>query len=77
MSNAKQIENMKTAKFRKTEMTMRSIGYGQYIIEATYRGKNVKVRTNDSETYDWLDDDSDRVRYNDARKSAYTLITIN
>lgn len=46
------------ATFRKVNFSMRrGNGYGQYVIEATYRGKDIKAHTTDSEAWDWLNDE--------------------
>ncbi len=61
--------------FRKVKLEIsRGNGYGQYIISATYRGKNVKAHTTDSECYDWLNDDSNKVLHQEAKKHAYHKI---
>jgi hypothetical protein len=66
---------MKTNSFRKVNFEMvRGNGYGQYVIIATYRGKKIKVHTTDSETWDWIDDDSNKEKHNDARRHCYYKI---
>jgi hypothetical protein len=61
--------------FRKVKLEItRGIGYGQYIISATYRGKQVKAHTTDSECYDWLNDDSNKELHQEAKKHAYIKI---
>ena len=68
---------MKTGKFRKVEFTIRpTSSYGRYEIEAIYRGKKIKTYTNCSETYDFVDDDSNKEKWIDARKSCYVLIRL-
>lgn len=63
------------AKFRKVEIKIgRGNGYGQYIVYAEYKGKYVKAKTNDSEMFDWLEDDSHRALHQDAKRRAYSLI---
>jgi hypothetical protein len=63
------------ANFRKVEMTIkRSNGYSQYLLQAEYKGKFISVRTNDSEMFDWLEDDSNRVKNQEAKQRAYSLI---
>lgn len=49
-------------------------GYGHYIINATYRGKDITAHTNDSEAWDWIDDDSNKEKYNAARRHCYMRI---
>lgn len=47
-------------KFRKVEMEMvRADSYGNYYITAHYRGKDIKVSTNDSEAWDWFNNEGD------------------
>lgn len=63
------------ATFRKLELTIsRASGYGQYIISATYRGKEIKVHTTDAECFDWLDDDSNKEKHQEAKRYAYNAI---
>jgi hypothetical protein len=66
---------MKTATFNRVNMTMsRASGYGQYTISATYRGKQIKAHTTDSEAWDYLDDDSDKERNRYAKSHCYWKI---
>ena len=63
------------ATFRRVNLAIRrGNGYGQYIISATYKGKEVKVRTTNSECFDWLNDDGDKARHQDAKRYAYNAI---
>lgn len=63
------------AKYRKVEMVIhRAKGYGQYYLQAQYRGKFISVRTTDSEMYDWLEDDFDEVKHLEAKQRAYMMI---
>jgi hypothetical protein len=63
------------AKFRKIEMSIRhGSGYGHYILSAKYKGKNIEVVTTDSMIYDYLNDDSDKKRHQEAKRSAYLYI---
>lgn len=63
------------ATFRKVKFEMaRGNGYGQYYILATYKGKAIKVHTTDSEAWDYLNDDSNKEKHNDARRHCYTKI---
>lgn len=69
----KRRKNMAT--FRKVKFTMnRGNGYGQYIIEARYRGKDIKAYTTDSEAWDWLNDDSNKEKHQDALRHCYYKI---
>ena len=63
------------ATFRKVDLSIeKTNGYRQYIISATYKGKNIRVHTTDSECYDWLDDDSNKVKHQEAKRHAYYKI---
>jgi hypothetical protein len=63
------------ANFRKVEIEIkRKSGYGQYEVSALYKGKIVKAHTTDSEMFDWLEDDSDKVKHLEAKQRAYSLI---
>lgn len=63
------------AKFRKVNIEIsRKSGYGQYQLSAFYRGKSVKAHTTDSEMYDWLEDESNRVKHQEAKQRAYLII---
>ena len=63
------------AKFRKVELEIkRGNGYGSYIISAHYRGKDIKAHTNDSECFDWLNDDSNKEMHLQAKRHAYYKI---
>ncbi|MDR1370460.1 MAG: hypothetical protein LBJ72_10125 [Dysgonamonadaceae bacterium] len=60
------------ATFRKVKFEMgRGRGYGQYVIRANYKGKEITAYTNDSEAWDWIDDDSNKEKQNDARRHCY------
>ena len=62
-------------KFRKVEMTIKRYnGYGQYLLQSEYKGKFISVRTNDSEIFDWLEDDSSKIKNLEAKQRAYSLI---
>lgn len=66
---------MKTGKFRKVNFSIsRGNGYGQYIIEATYRGKQVKAHSTDSEAFDFIDDESNMEKHRDALRHCYYKI---
>ena len=59
------------ATFRKVNLSIeKTNGYGQYIISATYKGKDLRVHTTDSECYDWLDDDSNKEKHQEAKRHA-------
>ncbi len=63
------------ATFRKVNLEIaKTSGYGQYIITANYKGKEVTVHTTDSECYDWLDDESNKEKHQDAKRYAYNKI---
>ena len=65
---------MKESSFNGVRFTIQAIGYGQYIIRATYRGQDIAVRCTDSEVYDYIDDPSDSAKHMAARRKAYSLI---
>lgn len=63
------------AKFRKVEFQMtRGNGYGQYIISAHYRGKDIVAHTTDSEAWDWINDESNKEKHQDALRHCYYRI---
>jgi hypothetical protein len=63
------------AKFRKVELAIsRANGYGQYYITANYKGKKIKAYTTDSECFDWLNDDSNKEKHQEAKQHAYFMI---
>lgn len=62
-------------KFRKVIFYIsRTAGYGQYKIHATYKGKQVIAHTTDSECYDYLNDDSNKKKHQNAKRHAYYKI---
>lgn len=66
---------MKRGTFRKVSFTMDLYHiYGHYVIKANYRGKKIKTITTDSEAWDWIDDESNKKKYNEARKHCYNKI---
>ena len=52
----------------------RANGYGQYYIHANYKGVNITVHTTDSETWDWLEDDSNKEKHIEAKRHCYKEI---
>jgi hypothetical protein len=61
--------------FRKVKFTMeKSYRYGEYIIKGTYKGKNVIVKTTDSEAWDWFNDDSNKEKHMEAKIHCYMKI---
>lgn len=63
------------ATFRKVELSIRrGNGYGHYIISADYKGKHIEAHTTDSECFDWLNDDSNMEKHQDAKRHAYSKI---
>lgn len=61
-------------KFRKVVMTINKISNGMYKITANYKNKDIVAHTNDSECYDWLEDDSNNVKHTQAKRHAYNKI---
>lgn len=63
------------ATYRKVNLEIRRAGgYGQYIISANYKGKDIEVHTTDSECYDWLNDDSNKKKHQEAKRHAYNKV---
>jgi|GEM_PF-5983394 len=66
----------KNGTYRKVKFTITRTGYGQYMLEAHYRGRNIKVHVTDSSLWDDIDkeerEDREDRRY--ALKSAYGRI---
>lgn len=63
------------AKFRKVEFNMsRGNGYGQYLIHAKYKGKDLVIHTTDSEAWDYINDDSNKKKHDDAKRHCYYKI---
>ena len=63
------------ATFRKVQLSIvRGNGYGQYIVIGNYKGKEIKVHTTNSECYDWLNDDSNKKKHQEAKRYAYNTI---
>lgn len=61
--------------FRKVKFEMRKLsGYGQYLIIGFYRGKEVRVRSTNSEAWDWWNDESDKAMHQNAKRYCYTRI---
>jgi len=63
------------ANFRKVSFEMkRCNGYGQYLIEATYKGKILTVHTTNSEAWDYINDISNKEKHNEALRYCYYQI---
>ena len=66
---------MRTATFRKVNFTISlTQSYGRYMIEADYKGKHIRVATTDSSAWDWINDDSNKEKHNDAKRHCYNMI---
>ena len=69
---------MKSVTFRKVTITMQKVGNGQYKVCAEYKGRDVYDISNDSVTYDYLDNPdyttNTKRAYHDACKSVYGII---
>lgn len=61
-----QIENLDVRKGK---------GYGQYVVTAEVSGVYVKAHTTDSEIFDWLHDDMNEEKHQQAIDSARYLVT--
>ena len=63
------------ATFRKVEMYIsKGNGYGRYILQADYKGQNITAEITDSEVFDWLNDDSNKQKHQEAKRKAYEII---
>lgn len=63
------------ASFRKIKLEIsKSNGYGQYVISAKYRGKYISTHSTDSEAYDWLNDNSNKLKHSQAKRACYYAI---
>jgi hypothetical protein len=61
--------------FRKIKFEIqRATAYGSYYIIGTYGGKEVKLHTNNSEAFDWWNDDSNKEKHMDAKRYCYNKI---
>lgn len=68
---------MKHGTFRNVKFTIRPLAmHGWYVINATYKGMKVRVKTSNSEIYDYVDNDSDRAMRDYARRNCYVLISM-
>lgn len=66
---------MMTIKFNKVEISIeRAHGYNSYYLTAHYKGKNIKVHTNDSLMFDYFNDYDNKQKHLDAKRKAYFLI---
>lgn len=63
------------ATYRKIKMEIgKGNGYGQYIIHALYKGKNIVTHTTDSEAYDYLNNEDNAVKHREAKQHCYFKI---
>lgn len=63
------------ARFNKVNFEMsRGNGYGQYYIHAKYKGMDIKVHTNNSEAWDWINDDSNKEKHRQALRHCYNKV---
>ena len=63
------------AKYRNVEFTVsKGSGYSQYIIEATYKGVEITVTTNNSQMWDFLEDDSNPKKRQEALRYCHGRI---
>lgn len=65
--------------FKKTQMrcvrcVRANVHGGKYIIEAVYKGQEISVPINDSEIFDWLEDDSNKAKHQEAKSAAYMKV---
>ena len=52
----------------------RDSGYGQYIIIAQYKGKQIEAHITDAEIFDYLNDDSNKAKHQYAKRAAYMRV---
>ena len=63
------------AKFRKINLEIyKNSGYGQYTIKAIYKGNAIEAHSTNSEAFDWLNDDSNKEKHQDAKRACYCAI---
>lgn len=61
--------------YRKTPLEcIRGNGYGQYLIRATYKGREIIAPTTDASIFDWINDDSNKAKHQEAKRAAYLRI---
>lgn len=63
---------MKTFEYNGEIITIELISYGEYML----RGLNASVRCTDSEVWDWCNDDSNEFKFEEAKKTAYNMLTM-
>lgn len=61
---------MKTFTFHNATITIEKAGYGQY----TLHGLGTSVHCTDSEVWDWCDDEENKEKHEDAKRTAYNLL---
>lgn len=64
----------KTGKFRKMYIEIEKRGHGDYIVTGDYKGTRHTLYTNNSEMWDWIDDDSNKKKQTDVLRQAYNMI---
>jgi len=63
------------SKFRKINLSIsKGNGYGQYIVSAKYRGKNINAHTTDSEAFDYLENPDNKEKHLEAKRHCYYKI---
>lgn len=65
---------MKRATYKDIDFTMTKTGYGQYTLSAVVEGRTIKLHSTDSEMYDYLDDEEDEIKHNDALEAAWRAV---
>ena len=61
------LKNKQSMKFDITNITMTYAKSGGYTIRGVVNGQNVEAHTNDSEVFDWYNDDTEAELHNSAR----------
>jgi hypothetical protein len=63
------------ARFRKIELKIEKTHlYGRYYVSAKYKGQEIKTMISNSECYDWLNDESNKEKHQEAKRYAYKAI---
>ena len=66
---------MKAAIVNRARYTMFKTGYGQYKLTKSTKRKTVTIHSNDSQIYDWMDDDGDKKEHRDALRKLQALFS--
>ncbi len=61
---------VKSFNFHNANISIKANGFGSYLLS----GLGVKIHTVDSSIYDWCNDNSDKKKWVNARKTGYKLL---